>query len=326
MEPFNEMVDTTDVLAAPAPRIGRRRWFTTPSGREALWGVIFIGPWLIGLALFTAGPMIASLVLSLTDFDLIHPEAVQLVGIDNYVRMTSDPNVIKSIIVTFRFAIIAIPLTMFGSLGFALLLNSPRLLGRSVLRTLVYMPIQIPLVAGTLVWIGFLNTETGWLNAILSWFGLPGPDWINSETWIYPALALIGLWGIGNFMLINLAGLQSVPTELYEAARIDGAGATTMFRRITVPLMSPILLYNLVISLVVTFQYFTQAYTMTNGRGDPNNATLFINLNLFREAFTFNKMGYGAAIAWLLLVIVLILTLAIFALARRRVYYAGGEA
>ena len=325
MEPFNEMIDTTETLAAPTTRVGKRRWWTTPSGREAMWGIVFIGPWLIGLALFTAGPMIASLVLSLTDFDLLHAESVKFIGLDNYVRMASDPNVIKSIVVTFSFAIIAIPLTMFASLGFALLLNSPRLFGRSTLRTLVYMPIQIPLVASTLVWIGFLNPETGWLNQMLAAVGLPGPDWLNSETWIYPALSLIGLWGIGNFMLINIAGLQSVPSELYEAARIDGAGAGTMFRRITIPLMSPILLYNLVISLVVTFQYFTQAYTITNGRGDPNNATLFINLNLFREAFVFNKMGYGAAIAWLLLVIVMVLTLAIFAFARRRVYYAGGE-
>ncbi len=319
------MTDTTEAYVVPTTRIGRPRGSTTPSRREALWGVVFIGPWLIGLVVFTAGPMIASLVLSLTDFDLVHPEAVRFVGLDNYVRMTSDPNVLKSVIVTFRFAIIAIPLTMVASLGLALLLNSPKLLGRNIFRTLFYMPIQIPLVASTLVWIGFLNTETGWLNAILGGFGLPGPDWINSETWIYPALALIGLWGVGNFMLINLAGLQSVPTELYEAARIDGAGAWTMFRRITVPLMSPILLYNLIISLVVTFQYFTQAYTMTNGRGDPNNATLFINLELFREAFTFNRMGYGAAIAWLLFVIVMVLTLGLFAFARKRVYYAGGE-
>ena len=324
MEPFNEMIDTTEALVVPS-RIGRGRWFSTPSGRESLWGIVFIGPWIVGLVLFTAGPMIASLILSLTNFDLVHPEAVRFIGLDNYARMTSDPNVVKSLVVTFKFALFAIPLTMVASLGFALLLNSPKLFGRNIFRTLFYMPIQIPLVAATLVWIGFLNTETGWLNAILRFVGLPGPDWINSETWIYPALALIGLWGVGNFMLINLAGLQSVPTELYEAARIDGAGAWKMFRRITIPLMSPILLYNLVISLVVTFQYFTQAYTMTNGRGDPNNATLFVNLELFREAFTFNRMGYGAAIAWLIFVIVLVLTLVIFAVARKRVYYAGGE-
>jgi multiple sugar transport system permease protein len=232
----------------------------------------------------------------------------------------------NGLVITAKFALVAIPVTMIASLGVAVLVNSPKLFGRNVFRTLFYMPIQIPLVASTLVWIGFLNTETGWLNAILRFVGLPGPDWINSVTWIYPALTLIGLWGIGNFMLINIAGLQSVPTELYEAARIDGGGAWTMFRRITIPIMSPILLYNLVICLITTFQYFTQAYTLTNGRGDPNNATLFINLDLFREAFQFNRMGYGAAIGWLLFVIVLVLTLALFAFARRRVYYAGGEA
>jgi len=320
------MAETTEPLPLPTSTpIGHPRWFTTPSGREALWGVVFVGPWLIGLVLFTAGPLLASLVISLTDFNLVRPEAVRFVGLDNYVAMLSDPNVAKGLIVTSRFAIIAIPLTMVASLAVAVLVNSPQLFGRNVFRALFYMPIQIPLVASTLVWIGFLNTETGWLNGILGIFGIPGPDWINSETWIYPALALIGLWGIGNFMVINIAGLQSVPTELYEAARIDGAGLWTLFRRITIPLMSPILLYNLVISLIVTFQYFTQAYVLTNGRGDPNNATLFINLDLFREAFQFNRMGYGAAIAWLLFVIVLILTLALFMFARKRVYYAGGE-
>ena len=321
------MTDTTEALVVPVTRVDRprRRWYSTPSGREALWGYIFISPWIIGLVLFTAGPMIASLVLSLTNFDLVHPESVKFIGLDNYVRMTSDPNVAKAIQVTFVFAAIAIPLTMLSSLTFAVLLNSRRLFGRSFFRTLFYMPVVIPLVASTLVWVGFLNTETGWLNAILGFFGLPQPDWINSEVWIYPALSIIGLWGMGNFMLIHLAGLQNVPTELYEAARIDGAGAWKQFRHITIPMISPILLYNLIIALVGTFQYFTQAYTITNGRGDPNNATLFINLELFREAFNFNKMGYGSAIGWLLFVLVMVLTLAIFGLARGRVYYAGGD-
>jgi multiple sugar transport system permease protein len=298
----------------------------SPSTREAAWGYVFIGPWLIGLLLFTAGPMVASMLMSFTNFDLLHPDSWKFIGLDNYVRMTTDPNVAQSVRVTFIFAAITVPLTMLASLGFAVLLNNPRLFGRSIFRTLVYMPIQIPLVAGTLVWIGFLNPGTGWMNAILAFFGIhPGPDWFNSTTWIYPALSLIGLWGIGNFMLINIAGLQSVPTELYEAARMDGAGAWTQFRRITIPLMSPVLLYNLVIILIGTFQYFTQAFVITNGRGDPNNATLFMNLVLYREGFVFNHMGYAAAIAWLLFVIVLVLTLVLFAFARRRVYYAGGE-
>jgi ABC-type sugar transport system permease subunit len=320
------MTESSNAYTVAATRIGPPRRSVSPGRREALWGMVFVGPWLIGLVLLTAGPMIASLVLSLTDFNLVHPETVKFVGLDNYVRMASDPNVLKSLSVTFEFALISIPLTMVASLGFALLVNSPKLLGRNIFRTLIYMPIQIPLVASTLVWIGFLNTQTGWLNKIIGATGLAGPDWINSEAWIYPALALIGLWGIGNFMLINLAGLQSVPTELYEAARIDGASPLKMFRRITIPLMSPILLYNLVISTVVTFQYFTQAYTLTNGRGDPNNATLFINLDLYREAFVFNHMGYAAAIAWILFVIVMVITLVLFAVARKKVYYAGGDA
>ena len=320
------MAETQAAAAAPAARTSRNPGPGKAARREAIWGLAFVAPWIIGFLLFTIGPLIASLVLSLTDFDLVRPEAVRFIGLDNYTRMAGDPLVIQGLIVTARFAIIAIPVTMIASLGIALLVNSPRLIGRTVFRTLFYMPIQIPLVASTLVWIGFLNTETGWLNGLLGLVGINGPDWLNNATWVYPALTLIGLWGIGNFMLINLAGLQSVPTELYEAARIDGAGPWSMFRRITIPLMSPILLYNLVISLITTFQYFTQAYVLTNGRGDPNNATLFINLDLFREAFVNNHMGYASAIGWLLFTIVLVMTLILFGVARRRVYYAGGEA
>src|SRR5262245_61444714 len=319
------MSDTSVELPSTARSTGSRRTVLTRSRREALWGYLFVSPWIIGFLIFTLGPLVASLVISMTDFNLVRPEAVQFVGLDNYARMASDPLVIQGLIVTARFAIIVIPVTMIASLGLALLVNSPKLFGRSGFRTLFYMPIQIPLVASTLVWIGFLNTETGWLNGLLGLVGIQGPDWVNDVNWVYPALTLIGLWGIGNFMLINIAGLQSVATELYEAARIDGAGAWSQFRRITIPLMSPILLYNLVISLIVTFQYFTQAYVLTNGRGDPSNATLFINLVLFREAFVQNRMGYASAIGWLLFVIVLVLTLALFAISRRRVYYAGGE-
>jgi multiple sugar transport system permease protein len=320
------MATTQSGTAASVPLARGRRGGLTPSRREAAWGLVFIGPWIVGLVLFTLGPLIASFVFSLTDFNLVRPEAVRYVGVDNYVRLASDPLVIQGLVATAKFALLAIPVTMIGSLGIAVLVNSPRLFGRSVFRTLFYMPIQIPLVASTLVWVGFLNTETGWLNGLLGLVGIAGPDWLNNSAWVYAALTLIGLWGIGNFMLISLAGLQSVPSELYEAARIDGAGPWAMFRRITIPLMSPILLYNLVISLITTFQYFTQAYVLTNGRGDPNNATLFINLDLFREAFVNNHMGYASAIGWLLFTIVLILTVALFAFARRRVYYAGGEA
>jgi ABC-type sugar transport system permease subunit len=318
------MTNTSEALPL-TPRSRPTRRGLRPSIREAIWGYVFIGPWLVGLALFTAGPIVASLVMSLTDFDLLHADQTRFIGLDNYVGMTTDPLVATSLLSTFKFALIVIPLTMFASLAFALLLNHPKVVFKGPLRTLVYLPVMIPLVASTLVWTGFLNPETGWLNGAMETVGLPAPDWLNSEVWIYPALSLMGLWAIGNFMIINIAGLQSVPTELYEAARMDGAGFWTQLRRVTIPLISPVLLYNLVIVLIATFQYFTQAYTLTNGRGDPNNATLFINLELFREAFVFSRMGYGAAIAWLLFVVVLVLTLALFAFARRRVYYAGGD-
>ena len=320
------MAKTSVAIPRPSGAVGKRRLsLSSPSRREAFWGLVFLGPWIAGFLLFTIGPLLASLVLSFTDFNLVRPDSLRFIGIDNYARMATDPLVIQGLVVTAKFALIAVPTTMLASLGVAVLVNSRQLFGRSIFRTLFYMPIQIPLVASTLVWISFLNTETGWLNRLLGLVGLQGPDWINSEAWVYPALTLIGLWGIGNFMLTSLAGLQSVPTELYEAARIDGAGPWRTFRRITIPLMSPVLLYNLVISLITTFQYFTQAYVLTNGRGDPNNATLFINLDLFREAFVSNRMGYASAIGWLLFVIVLALTLVLFAFSRRRVYYAGGD-
>ena len=186
--------------------------------------------------------------MSMTNFDLLHADQTRFIGLDNYVRLTSDPLVAPG---THRDLQVrrssSSPSRCSPASGFALLAEPPAPAGKGALRTLVYMPIMIPLVASTLVWTGFLNTETGWLNKFLGAVGTPGPDWINSEVWIYPALTLMGLWAIGNFMIINIAGLQSVPTELYEAARIDGAGWWTSLRRITIPLMSPVLLYDLVI-------------------------------------------------------------------------------
>lgn len=297
----------------------------TLARREAAWGLVFLSPWIVGVLLFTALPMVASLAISLTDFDLRHPEAIRFVGLANYQRMLSDPNVLQSLGVTVKFALISVPTTMAAALAVALLTNQALLRGKPIFRALFYMPYQIPLVASTLIWAGVLNMQTGWLNLALSVFGIDGPNWINDTFWIYPGLTLMGLWGIGNMMVIFLAGLQGVPTELYEAARVDGAGRLQSFRHITLPMISPVIFYNLIIALIGTFQYFTQAYTLTNGRGDPDNATLFFNLNLYREAFKFMQMGYGAALAWVLFVIVLGLTILLFGSSARWVYYAGGE-
>ena len=288
--------------------------------RESLWGLAFISPWILGALIFTLLPMGASFVISLTNFDPRYPDAVQSVGLANYQRLFTDPLVLQSLGVTVKFALLMLPLTLAVSLGLAMLVNNRRLLGRSGFRTLFYMPMQIPIVATTLIWQGVLNLHTGWLNKVLGVFGIPGPDWLNSAVWVYPGLSLISLWGTGTMMLIALAGLQSVPTELYEAARIDGAGRWAQFRNVTLPMVSPVLFYNLIIALIGTFQYFTQAYVLTNGRGDPDNATLFFNLNLYREGWRYYDMGYAATLAWLLFVIVLALTVILFRTRSRWVY------
>jgi ABC-type sugar transport system permease subunit len=291
--------------------------------RESLTGLGYVAPFIVGFLLFSALPMIASLVLSLTNFDPREPDEIQFIGLANYTRMLRDPILHESIGVTLRFALLFVPLSMVFALAIAMLVNSRLLLGRNVFRTLFYMPMQIPIVASTLVWIGVLHATTGWLNLGLEAIGIAGPNWLESPTWVGPALAIMGLWGIGNMMLIFLAGLQSVPTELYDAAKVDGAGPWASFRHVTLPMISPVLFYNLIIALIGAFQYFTQAFVISNGRGDPDRATLFFNLQLYREAFGFFNMGYASALAWLLFVIVLVLTVLLFRTAGSWVFQGG---
>jgi multiple sugar transport system permease protein len=318
---------TTQARAASDGPFARPGRIGRPGGlarREALVGYAFLSPWIFGFFAFTAIPMVASFVLSLTDFDPRDPGGITFIGLANYERMLRDPLLINALAVTARFALLIVPASLIVALGIAMLVNSTLLRGRNIFRTLFYMPMQIPIVASTLIWIGMLNASTGWLNLFLGSLGLPEPDWLNSTTWVYPSLTLMGLWGIGNMMLIFLAGLQGVPTELYDAARVDGAGRWASFRHVTVPMISTVLFYNVIIALISTFQYFTQAYVISNGRGDPANATLFINLHLYREGFVYFDMGYACALAWLLFAIVLTLTAVLFRFARSLVYEAGG--
>jgi ABC-type sugar transport system permease subunit len=296
----------------PVATVARTRRWSSATQRESLTGLLFVAPFLIGFVLFAAIPMLASLVLSFTDFDPREPDQVTFIGLDNYIRLVGDPTVAQSLWVTLRFALLVVPLTLAVALGVALLVNSRLLAGRNVFRTLFYLPIQIPIVASTLVWMGVLHATTGWLNLSLGALGIQGPNWLQSTTWVGPALALMGLWGIGNMMLIFLAGLQGVPSDLYDAAKVDGAGPVSSFRHVTLPLISPVLFYNLIIALIAAFQYFTQAFIVSNGRGDPDGQTLFFNLNLYRQAFGFFNMGYASALAWLLVVIVLALTVVLF--------------
>ena len=317
------------VELGPPPRPTRFSLAT----REHLSGYLYISPWIVGFLLFTLAPMIASLVLSFTDFDPRAPGATTFIGLANYERMArgiiglpgGDQLIGHSLFVTIRFAAILIPVTLGFALGVAMLVNSTLLAGRNIFRTLFYMPMQIPIVASTLIWIGMLNASTGWLNQLLGVAGVAGPDWINDVSWVGQSLVLMGLWGIGNMMLIFLAGLQGIPSELYDAAKVDGAGRFGTFRNVTLPMLSPVLFYNVIITLIGTFQYFTQAYIIGNGRGDPGNATLFFNLHLYREGWAFYSMGYASALAWLLFAIVLILTILLFRSAGGWVYEAGGR-
>jgi multiple sugar transport system permease protein len=286
---------------------------------EAIWGYIFISPWLIGFILFTLGPMIASLILSLTDYNIISNP--RWVGLDNYIKMlTSDPKFWHSLMVTITYAIFAVPLSLiFGfSLAYLLNLKVPAL---AFWRTAFYMPTVTLGVATALVWGFILNPRFGIFNWMLSLIGIKGPGWLASPHWALPALILMSLWGVGGGMIIYLAGLQSIPTSMYESAQLDGANGWQQVRFITIPLMTPVIFFNLVIGIIGTFQYFTEAYVLT--KGGPAESTLFYNLYLYNNAFSYLDMGYASALAWTLFVIVLGLTLLVFKSSAAWVYYEG---
>jgi len=295
------------------------------SQREAMWGWIFLSPWIVGVLAFTAIPMLASLVLSLTNYNPIHPEELRFIGLRNFVRFFGDPGMYQAAGVTLRFVLISVPLSIIIPLSLAVLVNAKYLFAKNIFRTLFYMPIMIPTVVGVMVWGGILNSNSGWLNRFLDWFGIAGPAWFQDEKWVVPAIVIMGFWGVGNAMMIFLAGLQNVPTELYEAAKVDGAGAVYTFFKITLPMISPVIFYNLTLSLIGSFQIFTPGYIIGNGRGDPNGATMFYNIYLYKEAFNFQDMGYGTTLAWAMFIVVLILTIILFKTQSRWVYYAGGE-
>jgi len=303
--------------------VRKKRGMSAFERYQTKWGLIFISPWLVGFLIFTLIPILATLAFSFSDYNPVQPGAVKLVGLQNYANMFKDSNVGVSLQVTVRYGALAIPITLVVGLFLAGLVNSEHLAGKNFFRTLFYMPYMIPVVAGAVVWAGVMNTQTGWLNRGIEALGLKGPDWLNSTVWIYPALVLIGLWGLGNLMLTLLAGMQGVPNELYEAAKIDGANGWQQFRRITLPMISPVIFYNVTLMVIGAFKYFDLAYVLKNGTGQPGNSTLFYNLNLYKNAFTYNLMGYASALAWLLFIIVLILTIFMFATSGRWVYYAG---
>lgn len=319
------------------PTLKTYRSLSAIGKREMKWGFAFLSPWIIGFIIFTFLPLLASLVFSFFDLTITDNFLTQLdtFGLDNYETMFSDSQIwatdsatLGSLWITVRFGIIALPVGIFLPLGLAVLVNSPHLRGKGFFRSMFYMPYIIPFVAAIFLWGGMLNPETGWINRTLIWMGVPResvPLWANDVDWVYPAYVILGIWGIGNAFLIFLAGLQGVPTELYDAAKVDGANSWQQFWKITFPMISPVVFYNLTLSIVGLFQYFLVPLVVNNGTGRPGGATNFFNLYLYKTFFTFQRMGYGSAMAWLLFGLILLVTIILFGTAKYWVYYAGGD-
>ena len=285
--------------------------------RDTIAGYLFIGPVVLGLIIFTIGPMIASFYISFTEYPLLR--SPKFVGIDNYIQMfTKDELFWRSLKVTVTFAVMQLPLGMTGSLLVAVLLNQ-KVRGIPFFRTCFYMPAIVPAIASAVLWGWLLNPDWGLVNAILKALHLPTSRFLAEPETALPSLVLMSLWGIGGGMVIYLAGLQAIPESFYEAAKIDGANNWQLFWKITLPLLTSTIFFNLIMGLIGTFQYFAPAFILTNG--GPMFATYFYNLMLYERAFRWLKMGYASAMAWFLLIIVLVLTLLVFRSSSMWVYY-----
>jgi multiple sugar transport system permease protein len=305
-----------------APFLPPRKTLAKRRGRAGLW---FVMPWIVGFLLWYAIPMLASLWFSFTDFNLVSNKPTEFIGLDNWAKLFSDPDVRGSVLVTVRFGLIALPVAVLFPMGLAYLLVKKNLKGRETFRALFFMPSIIPFVAAVLIFGGVMNSQIGWVNKILELIGIDGPRWFFDRTYVYPALVFIGLWGVGNAMIIFIASMNSVPSTLYDAARIDGASEWQSFRHVTLPLISPIIFYNLVIALIGLFNYFVVPFVLYNGSGDPGGATNFYALYFFRVGFQFFNMGYAATLAWALFVAAIAITGLLFWSAKYWVHYEYGR-
>jgi multiple sugar transport system permease protein len=311
-------------MTAPA-RSPNRPWrLSRLARREALYGYLFIAPWIIGFLWFVLGPMIASLGFTFTNLSLAQEEPLGFVGLRNFQTLLGDKQAWDALAVTIRFALIQLPIILTLPFLLAIGLNARYLRGASAFRVLFFLPYVVPFVSGVLIWGGMLNSESGWVNIALEAIGVSEPpNWLNATGWVYPALVMIGIWGIGAGIIVNLAGLRAIPTELYDAAKIDGAGFWSALRHVTLPMMSPVIFYTLVLAIVDVLQYFLVPLVINNGTGEPGGQTFFFNLYLYKNFFTYQNMAYGATLAWLLFAVTLVVSLIVFRTSRRWVYYAG---
>ena len=295
----------------------RKRKITKTERDEWIAGWLFISPVVLGLLIWTLLPTVASFFLSFTDYRILRPP--EWVGVDNYVAMfTRDRDFYQSLKVTYSFVAMQLPIGLCVALGGALLLNTG-VKGLTVFRSFFYLPSVVPAVATALVWAWILNLNYGLVNQFIDALGFPRINFFGNPKTALPTLAAMTWFGVGQTMIIYLAGLLNIPPSLYEAAEIDGAGTIRKFFSITIPMLSPTLFYTVVQGLILSFQYFTQAYVLTNG--GPMKATYFYNLMIYNEAFSNLKMGYAAAMAWFLLVMILLMTLTVFRGSSAWVYY-----
>ncbi len=286
--------------------------------QKSYQGWLFISPWIIGFLAFSLFPFVASLYYSFTNYNILTP--ARWIGLANYQALVHDSLFWTSLYNTLYFTAISVPLSTVLAIGIAILLNM-NVRGLAIYRTIFYLPAVVPAVAASILWLWLFNPSFGLIDSILRDVGIPGPGWTFSVVWAKPALILMGLWGLGAPMVIYLAALQGVPTELYEAASIEGATGIHKIRYITLPFISPVILFNTILGIIGSFQYFTQAYVMTSG--GPSNSTLFYSLYMYQQAFQFLHMGYASAMAWILFILILLATLLIFRSSARWVYYGG---
>ena len=286
---------------------------------RAAW--IAISPWVIGFLIFTLGPLAASLYFSLTSYNVLQPP--RWVGLANYEALIDDPLLRKAMRNTFVYAVLYVPLHVVTALGVALLLNEARR-WKGLFRTVFYLPSITPAVATAYLWIWILNPNDGLVNNSLRALHLPAPAWTVDPFWTKPTIVISQLWLLGGAMIIFLAGLKGVPTDLYEAAKLDGAGAWRRFRDVTLPMISGVTFFVATISTIASLNVFTQGYVMFDRDGGPQNSALFVVMYLFKRGFEYFQMGYAAAIAWLLFAVILVITVLQFTLSKRWVYYESG--
>jgi multiple sugar transport system permease protein len=284
------------------------------------WGYIFIGPCIAGLLVFNFGPMLYSFVISFTQWDMVTP--AKFVGFGNYVELFRDPLTWQSVKATLYYTALTVPAITVTTFLVAVLLNTS-ISGISVFRTIFYIPSIVPIVATSAIWMYIFNPMFGLMNSILRTVGLPPQNFIFSPQGAVPWLAVMAVWGAGNTVVIYLAGLQGISRTLYEAAEIDGANAFRKFFHISVPMMTPIIFYNMLMAIISAMQTFTQVFIMT--QGGPDNASLFYSLLLYRLAFHYSRMGYASAMSWVLFIIIAILTAIVFRTSRKWVFYENKD-